>query len=554
MDRISGMAGPLRHAGAALEHARVQQRLALLREELRAVVAGARCLLWHARVRVDTPEEGEPRLEWDMRVADEDAAQRFLPLDTSGGRAYVHAWDEALGPREVARVSVAARRAILAGESGYEVEYGCTDATGSERWLSERVFIEHVKGAEWRCVGVCSDITEWKRAEATLLDSEDRFRGVFRQGPWGIGIVGPDFRLVDANDLLCRMVGYTRDELCAMRFADFTHEEDIAKDVELMRQVFAGEIPHYSVEKRYVAKDGTLVWGKVTATVIGGAREPTRGLHMIEDITLRKHAEHETPDLQAQLEQRIEERTAEIEDELAKRIRVEGALRTTERERTRLMQQILNVQEEERTRIARELHDQTGQALSSLLIGLRLVEGAPSLATVREHAAELREVTSLALDSVRTLAFDMRPTSLDDVGLSAGVEREASALGSRLGIRAQVHADAGVDDVLPPDAEGALYRVIHAALTNIGRHASATTISILLRRREDAVTAVVEDDGVGFDVEEIRNGPIEGRFGLLAMEERVRPFRGTVSFESAPGEGATVYVHIPAGLSEDAPD
>ncbi|MBT5713719.1 PAS domain S-box protein, partial [Candidatus Poribacteria bacterium] len=548
--RIVAMESLLRHAGAALDHARVYQAMAAQREELRAVVAGARCLLWQSQVTVaPVGQNGEPRLEWDIRVSDEEAAQRFLPLDISDGRSYIEAWDDAMGPYEVARVAEVARTAILAGESSYEVQFRCTDATGARRWISEQVFVEPKGDGRLQSVAVCSDITPWKTAEEALRDSEARFRRVFTQGPLGMAVVGRDFRLVNANDMLCGMLGYSREELRTMRFADFTHPDDIAIDVELTRQVFAGEIPHYTVEKRYLRKDGKLLWGKLTATVVSGTpAETANGLNMIEDVTDHKRAEDQLRDMHAQLERRIEERTAQLEDQLAERIRVEGALRTTERERTRLMQDVLSVQEEERTRIARELHDQTGQALSSLLIGLRVVEGASSLDAVRQHAIELREVTAQALDGVRTLAFDMRPTSLENLGLSAGVERDASALGSQLNIAVHVHADGRVDGVLSRDAETALYRVIRAALTNIAHHAAATTVSILLRRRGALVTALVEDDGVGFDVEKTLAGPIEGRFGLLAMEERVRPFGGVVSFESTRGVGATVYVQMPSDL------
>ncbi len=556
MRRIESMGSLLEHAGEALDQAHVYRAVAQQREELRAVVAGARCLLWQSQVAV-TPAgpNGAARLQWDVRISDEEAAQRFLPLDTSDGRAYIEAWDDAVGPDETARVADVARRAILAGEPSYEVQCRCTDATGARRWINEQVFVRQTDEGRRQCVGVCSDITPWKAAEEAVRDSEARFRRVFAQGPLGMAIVGPDFRLVDANDMLCGMLGYTREELRRMRFADFTHPDDIATDVELIRQVFAGEIPRYTVEKRYLRKDGALLWGRLTGAAVSGTpSETTHWLNMIEDVTDRRRAEGELRDMHAQLEQRIEERTAELEDQLAERIRVEGALRTTERERSRLMQDVLSAQEAERTRIARELHDQTGQALSSLLMGLRVVEGASSLATVKRQASQLREVTAQALDGVRTLAFDMRPTSLENHGLSAGVERDAGALGSQLGIAVDVHADGRVDGVLPRDAETALYRVIRAALTNIAHHASATAVSILLRRRESLVTALVEDDGVGFDVDRTLSGPIEGRFGLLAMVERVRPFDGVVSFESTRGAGATVYVQMPVGQTSDAPD
>ncbi len=517
---------------------------------------GAPCLLWEARVQLAaTPPAQGRRLTWDRAMCDEDAAEGLLPLGASADHPYSAAWEAAIGPLEMARLEGVAEEAILGGDPTYETEFSCVDAAGSQRWLRERVSVTQVSGRVWHCVGVCVDITEAKASELALRADERLYRGVFGQSPVGMAVVGSDFRIVDANSRLCEMLGTSRDALRGARFADFTHPDDIATDVEMARQLFAGEIPRYAVEKRYARHGGEFMWGRLTATVIGGARgAPARGLNVVEDITSDKHAEGRAGDVREELERRIDERTSELEDQLAERIETVGELRKTMRERSRLMRQVLTVQEEERTRIARELHDQTGQALSSLLIGLRVVESASSLDAVRARGRQLREVTSSALDSVRTLAFDLRPSSLDNLGLSAGVERDAGALGSQIGVSVVVHADEGVDGVLDMHAEAALYRVIHSALTNIGRHAEATAVSILLRRRADGIAAVIEDDGVGFDVVKTLAGPIEGRFGLLAMEERLRPFGGEVSFESTPRGGVTVYASIPSERPKDALD
>ncbi len=133
---------------------------------------------------------------------------------------------------------------------------------------------------------------ERKYAGEALRESEQRFRRVFEEGPIGMALVGSDLKVVSVNSALCRMLGYSAEELTQLTFPEFTHPDDIDKDVQLAKQVFRGEIPHYKLEKRYIRKDKTVVWGMLTASVVrNDVGKPLYGIAMVEDVTERKRAE-----------------------------------------------------------------------------------------------------------------------------------------------------------------------------------------------------------------------------------------------------------------------
>ncbi|MGQ9599827.1 MAG: ATP-binding protein [Anaerolineae bacterium] len=215
--------------------------------------------------------------------------------------------------------------------------------------------------------------------------------------------------------------------------------------------------------------------------------------------------------------------------------------------RGQLLQKIITVQEEERKRIARELHDQTGQALTSLLVGLRTLEDEPN------HPARLQELKAIVtdtLDGVRNLALELRPSVLDDLGLVPALQRYVRTCATRhqLAVDFQTVALDGLR--LPAPVETALYRIVQEALTNIIRHAHARQVSLLLEVREGAVVAIVEDDGCGFAVDSLwYELPGEHRLGLHGMRERAELLGGTLTIESVPGAGTTVVVELP--LSEE---
>jgi two-component system, NarL family, sensor histidine kinase DevS len=197
-------------------------------------------------------------------------------------------------------------------------------------------------------------------------------------------------------------------------------------------------------------------------------------------------------------------------------------------------------QEVERRRLARELHDETGQALTSILLGLRGVEEAKGPEGTREAAAALRELVVATLQDVRRLAVQLRPKALDDFGLTPALERLAQSYSETTGIEVQLQARLG-QERLPPDVETTLYRIVQEALTNVVKHAEAHKVSILLARRDGSAMAVIEDDGRGFEPEASRGDGI----GLLGMRERVALHDGRLTVESTPGGGTTLAIEVP---------
>ncbi|MBE0607784.1 MAG: HAMP domain-containing protein [Dehalococcoidia bacterium] len=217
-------------------------------------------------------------------------------------------------------------------------------------------------------------------------------------------------------------------------------------------------------------------------------------------------------------------------------------LREKEEERAQLLARVLWAQEDERKRIARELHDDAGQALTSVVLGLTRIESAATDEAVRRQATELKGTTHSALHLMRDLARDLRPSTLDDLGLVAALGRYVSDYGTKHGIAVHFHAASCEGMRLRTEAETALYRIAQEALTNVLRHAHATSINVLLECRGGDVILVVEDDGGGFQP---GRGSSTSGLGLLGMEERASLVNGTLTVESEPGRGTAIFVQVP---------
>jgi two-component system, NarL family, sensor histidine kinase DevS len=219
-------------------------------------------------------------------------------------------------------------------------------------------------------------------------------------------------------------------------------------------------------------------------------------------------------------------------------VRASAAVELSERVQRDALRRVVEAQELERRRLARELHDETGQALTSILLGLKAVEEAKSEAQREPAGKELRELVVSTLQDVRRLAVELRPKALDDFGLVAALERLAQTFTEQIGIQTDVEASLG-DERLPPEVETALYRLVQEALTNVVKHARASRVSISLVRRARSVSAVVEDDGVGF------SEPSGDGLGLIGMRERVGLLDGRLEVEANPGRGTTIVAEVP---------
>jgi signal transduction histidine kinase len=214
-----------------------------------------------------------------------------------------------------------------------------------------------------------------------------------------------------------------------------------------------------------------------------------------------------------------------------------------------LSHRLVDVQEAERGRVARELHDETGQALSSLLLSLSLLKWeADQSEAVLARATELEKLVDDMLESLHRLAMNLRPASLDLVGLEATLDQYIESFDQQYGVNAQFESVGLEGERLHPPIETAVYRIVQEALTNVARHAQASQVDVLLERRDDKLITIIEDDGVGFNTDAALSS---GRLGLFGMQERAQMLGGTLTIESSARAGTTVQVEIPYVQSDE---
>ncbi|MBI5383943.1 MAG: HAMP domain-containing protein [Verrucomicrobia bacterium] len=220
-----------------------------------------------------------------------------------------------------------------------------------------------------------------------------------------------------------------------------------------------------------------------------------------------------------------------------------GALQQKHAVNRQLLRKLIAAEEEERKRIARELHDHTGQALTSIIASLAALKNG-------KHNKELNQLLDMAaqaLSEVHNLSRTLRPSALDEAGLVPALQRLCEGMAQQLGLKVNFSAIGWeVSARLPHEIEVALYRIGQEALTNAVRHGRAPSVEVLLHRKPASVLVVVDDDGQGFDVSDWRGQSLRGgHAGLLGIEERAALLGGTLRLESKPGGGTSLFVDIP---------
>lgn len=215
---------------------------------------------------------------------------------------------------------------------------------------------------------------------------------------------------------------------------------------------------------------------------------------------------------------------------------------------THLFDRAVSAQEEERRRISRELHDETSQSLTSLMLGLRSVEEATSPADLQRNVQELRRRLTVTLDAVHQMARRLRPLALDDLGLKAALSRHIQEQAAQTGLDIDLDMDGLGEERLLAEVETTVYRIVQEALANAIQHAAATQISVVLERQHGTVIALVEDDGAGFDLSAAASNT--ARLGLSGMKERAHLVGGTLTVESNPGAGTTICLRVPSAARE----
>ncbi len=213
----------------------------------------------------------------------------------------------------------------------------------------------------------------------------------------------------------------------------------------------------------------------------------------------------------------------------------------------RQLRQVITAQEDERMRIARELHGETGQSLSALILGLDVAQMvlAEDKQKTEEHLKDLKAMTEETLRDLRRLIADLRPSLLDDLGLGPALAWYGEQRLTPLGIRFVLNDD-GQEERLPPEMETALFRIVQEGITNGIRHAHASAVDIDLIHQDGFVTLQLADNGCGFNTAAVESNDTEGRgLGLRGMQERANLLGGEFQLRSAPGAGTTIRVRVP---------
>jgi signal transduction histidine kinase len=217
------------------------------------------------------------------------------------------------------------------------------------------------------------------------------------------------------------------------------------------------------------------------------------------------------------------------------------AVHLSERVARETFNAILEAEEAERKRIARELHDETGSALSGVLLGLTAIDRAATLPEARQASAALQETAKTTLENIGRLAFDLRPSTLDDFGLWPALKALGKGLEEQGGPEVKLKVDLATAERLPASVETALFRITQEALTNVVKHADAKTVHITFARQERFVVLTIDDDGCGFSRARVPGD----RFGLVGMRERTASVNGALDIESERGSGTRLTVEIP---------
>ena len=341
-----------------------------------------------------------------------------------------------------------------------------------------------------------------------LTVSERNYRRLFENASDAIWVHDLSGKITAANKAAEELTGYSMSELVKMDVRSLMSDESLRLAGEIRRKLFQKEPVEQPYEQHIIKKDGTEAILMLTTNLVAEGGEPTGFQHMARDVTGEK--------------------------------RMQDNLRY-------YLQQITRAQEEERKRIARELHDDTAQALYALT---RQVDNfvrsnddmpAESIEFLKDLGGQARRV----LQGVRRFSQDLRPSMLDDLGLVATLRWLVGELKERSGLEIDLRL-AGSESRLPPEVELALFRIVQEALRNVEKHAEASRANVEIEFGKDKIVVSVSDNGKGFQLSgDLGALPREGRLGLAGMEERTRLLNGRITIESAPGKGTKATVTIP---------
>jgi PAS domain S-box-containing protein len=473
--------------------------------------------LRHSEARLQTITNLVPDLLWsDDRSGRTDwYNERWLEYTGYRLEQAADGWLDAVHPDDRAASRARFQDAVDRGEP-LRHESRIRGASGEYRWfLVTAVPLRDDEGNVTRYFGAATDVHEQRMARehlehlvsartGELGETTAMLQSIVHASPVAIVSTDRDHNVRAWNPAAETMFGWSASEVVGRPLPILPPELE-SYGQELFRSLFEEGVippPHDSVRVR---RDGT----RMEVTVLVAPLRDAEGriyasMAMLQDITARK---------------------------------------LMERERAGLLRRLVESQEEQRERIARELHDEMGQHITALRVGLD--------SSQTDRLDELKSIITRIDDSIDRLTLELRPPALDQLGLHGAIMTLADEFSAASGIRMVLHVGIDDGDRFGDGVETTLYRVLQESLTNVWKHAAAETVSVIVEREPDALRMIVEDDGRGFDPAAVAaEAAPRGRVGLLGIRERVTLAGGTFDIESEPGHGATIFVRIPLPVAE----
>jgi PAS domain S-box-containing protein len=352
------------------------------------------------------------------------------------------------------------------------------------------------------------DITIYKHTTEALYQSEARFRTIYEKAGVGILIKGINGRMLDCNPAFQTMLGYSSGDLVQLEYLDITHPLDKGISRKLFNELIAGKRKSYSIEKRYLHKNGQVVWGRITASLVHGQDgRPRFVIGMVENITENKQIEAELNELQ---------------------------------------QRLMQGREMERLRMAQDIHDGPLQEIIGVSYQITELESVIKDDAGSEQLQSIRAALQQLTNSVRTICGELRPPTLAPFGLEKTILSHAEEFQEahpELTINLELVKDG---QILPEQVRIVLFRIYQESLNNILRHAQATTVKINFILDDEKAVLEIQDDGTGFVlpgrwVKMAR----QGHLGLVGAMERAKEVGGALEVVTAPGQGTLIRASVP---------
>jgi PAS domain S-box-containing protein len=416
-----------------------------------------------------------------------------------------------------------------------EISYG-------DEFIRQGIYSVQVFPLSGDFMGVAfENVTERKLAEQSLRETDERLNALMKGvQEYAIFCLDPLGHVVSWNAGAERLKGYRAEEIIGKHFSVLYPREDVMSGKPEQKLAEAAQRGQSEDEGWRVRKDGSRFWANV---VISALRDPKGSLHgfakLTRDMTERHQKEETLSEQRTSVLARVNQ---QLRAEIAERERAEDQLRTSLDQLRALAGRLQSVREEERTSVAREIHDELGQACTAIKMDLALIrhKTTKTQARLRAKVNSATHVVDNMIVTLRRIASELRPRTLDHLGLPAALEWQAQEFESRTGVHCHVIL-AQEPIALDPERSTAIFRIFQESLTNVARHAHATRVEARMEREADQLIFQVHDNGKGFDPEEAK---ARRSLGLVGMRERALLLNGEFKIEGVSGAGTTMTLRI----------